>query len=396
MATSETPTSTQANPGLRSDRSSAKYTREKAIEIGLLSVATLAVVSIALIFTLLIYQGFQGLKIFGGTIELSDFWSTTIQKQEIVRKPDGGVKTNTDGSFVYETKTETGYDWQPTSSSKAKYSLVPLIIGTLKVAVPAAILGSLISIFVAIFLSELASPQVREIVKPALELIAGLPSVVVGFFALVTIASFVQWMAHMPIIFDILSQTPVLNRFFFPACTFAQEDPLQQICLQRAQGIGAAGTYLNTLVGALGMTLVIIPVITTIAEDALRSVPNSIRDASMALGASRWQTAFTAVVPAAVSGLTAAVILGLGRAIGETMIVLLATGNASILSPNLLESGRAITATIAAELGEAVAGGDHYNALFFIGAVLFLFTFVLNIIGEIVVNNARQKLRGGG
>jgi len=205
----------------------------------------------------------------------------------------------------------------------------------------------------------------------------------------------VDWFMHLPFIFGFISQTPGVNRIFFPSCSF-DDAALQQVCQQRAQLLGTQGTYLNTLVGALGVALVVIPIVATIAEDALRSVPDAIRDASMALGASRWQTAFGAVLPTAVSGIAAAVILGFGRSIGETMVVLMATGNASILSGNVLESGRAITATIAAELGEAVAGGDHYQALFFIGGVLFIFTFVLNVIGEIIINRARQKVRSGG
>ncbi|WP_287127671.1 phosphate ABC transporter permease subunit PstC [Candidatus Cyanaurora vandensis] len=387
-------TQTTPTSGLRSDKSSLKYTQEKAIENSLLAVSTLAVLSIALIFLLLIYQGLQGLTVFGGETDLSQYWSATIEKQELVRNPDGSIKTDADGDFVYEANPVTSYDWQPTSSDTKKFSLVPLMIGSAKVAIPAAILASMVGLLVAIYLSELAPPQVREVVKPALELLAGVPSVVLGFFALVTIAAFVQWFVHIPWVFEFLTQTPGLNRLMFPSCSF-EAGPLQQTCLERALKLGTQGTYLNTLVGALGVALVVIPIVATIAEDALRAVPNSIRDASMALGASRWQTAFNAVLPAAVSGLAAAVILGLGRAIGETMVVLMATGNASILSGNVLESGRAITATIAAELGEAVAGGDHYNALFFIGAVLFVFTFALNIMGEIIINRARQKVREG-
>ncbi len=385
----------KGNNALRSDKSSAKYTQERVIETALLTVASLAVASIALIFVLLLYQGLQGLTFFGGDIQPNQFWSITTEKEDLVRNPDGSIKTDSEGDFVYEKKQVISSDWQPTSSQLPQYSLIPLLIGSLKVALPSAILAALIGVFVAIYLSELASVRVREVVKPILELLAGVPSVVLGFFALVTIASFVEWITHIPVIFEFLSQTPVLNRLFFPACTFAEGSDLQSVCLSRSQALGVTGGYLNVMVGALGVALVIIPVIATIAEDALRAVPDSIRDASMALGGSRWQTAFSAVVPAAVSGLAAAVILGLGRSLGETMIVLMATGNASITNLNLLDSGRAITATIAAELGESPAGGDHYNALFFIGGVLFIFTFVLNIIGEIVINRARQKVRGG-
>ena len=201
-----------------------------------------------------------------------------------------------------------------------------------------------------IYLAEIAGVRVREVVKPFIELLAGIPTVVLGFFFLVVVASVLQ---------------------------------------------GVLGTRfrLNAFVGALGVSLVIVPVIASMTEDALRAVPNELREAAYGLGATRWQTISRTVLPAAVSGVTAAVILGFGRALGETMIVLMATGNGAVVTGNVFSTVRTMTATIAAELGEVVYGSAHYYALFLIGTILFTFTFVFNLIAEIVVHRMRKKLR---
>jgi phosphate transport system permease protein len=191
----------------------------------------------------------------------------------------------------------------------------------------------------------------REWLKPAIELLAGIPSVVMGFFALIVMASVLQ------------------NVFGYQS-------------------------RLNAFVAGIALGLAIIPVVFSIAEDALTSVPRSYTQAALALGSSRWQAAWKIVLPAAIPGVFAAVVLGFGRAIGETMIVLLASGNASIVSWNILDSTRTMTATIAAEMAEAVFGGPHYRILFMLGALLFAITFCSNLVAELVIGRLKQKLEG--
>ncbi len=239
--------------------------------------------------------------------------------------------------------------WQSVSEIP-KYSLIPLLCGSFLVAFPATLLSAIIGIGCAIYLSEVASPKIRETLKPTLELLAGIPSIVIGFFMLAVVATLIQNIFH--------------TKF-----------------------------RLNAFVGALGVSLVILPIVITIAEDALRAVPKELRDASYALGATKWQTIWGTVLPAAVSGISAAVILGFGRALGETMIVVMATGNAALVTGNMFSSVRTMTATIAAELGAVAHGSEHYYALFLVGAVLFTSTFILNIISELILNKMRQNLR---
>ena len=256
------------------------------------------------------------------------------------------------GKWIYddwEGRTVFKMMWQ-SISEVPKYSLIPLICGSFLVAFPATIISGILGIGCAIYLSELAPAKIREILKPTLELLAGIPSVVIGFIMLAFIATFAQDIFH--------------TKF-----------------------------RLNAFVGAMGVALAVLPIMITIAEDAMRAVPKELRDASYALGATKWQTVWGTVVPAAVSGISAAIILGFGRALGETMIVLMATGNAALVTGNIFSSVRTMTANIAAELGSVAQGSEHYYALFLVGAVLFTFTFVLNLVSEIVLNKMRQKLR---
>ena len=150
---------------------------------------------------------------------------------------------------------------------------------------------------------------------------------------------------------------------------------------------------LNAFLAALGLSFVIIPIIASLTEDALRSIPNQVRMASYGLGATKWQTIKRVILPASISGVSASVILGFGRAIGETMIVLMAAGNAANLTTNIFRSVRTMTATIAAEMGEVSHQSDHYYALFFIGIILFTITFILNLIAEIIINRMRKKIQ---
>jgi phosphate transport system permease protein len=246
-----------------------------------------------------------------------------------------------------------GYDapdhiWQPVSDIP-KYGVWPLVVGTLKVTLVAMFFGVPLGVGAALYVSQYARPRVREIVKPVVELLAGIPSVVLGFFALMVMAS---WM-------------------------------------QDAFGLESR---LNAIVAGLALSFAIIPVIFTISEEAFGAVPRSYVEASVALGAARWQTTLRVVLPAASPGIAAGVALGLGRAVGETMIVLMASGNAAILSGVMTESVRTLSATIAAELAEVVFGGAHYTVLFYLGTLLFLFTFVVNSAGDWIIHGMKRRL----
>ncbi len=244
-----------------------------------------------------------------------------------------------------------GFVWQPVSSVP-KVSMIPLFIGTLKTTLVSMLVAVPVGVFAALFAAEFAPRRLREILKPVIELLAGIPSVVLGFFALMVLASF----------------------------------------LQDTFGL----TYrLNAVVAGLGLALAIVPVIFTVSEDALTAVPRSYREASLALGATPWETAWKVVLPAAAPGILAACVLGFGRAIGETMIVLMASGNAAIVSADLGDSVRSLSATIAAEMGEVVVGSPHYSLLFFIGVELFVFTFVLNMVASTWTKRVLRKLTGG-
>ncbi len=246
-----------------------------------------------------------------------------------------------------------GYDapehiWQPVSEVP-KYAVWPLLVGTLKVTLVAMLVAVPLGVGAALFVSQYAGRRVREVIKPVIELLAGIPSVVLGFFALMVMATWFQdWLG--------------------------------------------LDSRLNAIVAGVALSFAIIPVVFTVSEEAFGAVPRSYVEASTALGAPRWQTIVRVLVPAAGPGLAAGIALGLGRAIGETMIVLMASGNAAILSGSLGDSVRTISATIAAELAEVVFGGAHYTVLFFLGVLLFGITFVTNLLGDWAVNRMKRKL----
>ena len=274
--------------------------------------------------------------------------------QESGKDKDAAVNT-TSWRYMLRPYQWTGYAkpeyiWQPVSQVP-KYNIVPLIIGSLKATLVALLFAVPLALGAAIYVSQLSSPRTREWLKPAIELLAGIPSVVLGFFALIVMATILQ---H---VFGYQSR-------------------------------------LNAFVAGIALGLAIIPVVFSIAEDALTSVPRSYTQAALALGSSRWQAAWRIVLPAAIPGVFAAVVLGFGRAIGETMVVLMASGNASIVSGNLFDSARTMTATIAAELAETVFGGQHYRILFMLGVLLFVVTFVSNMAAELVIDRLKRKLEG--
>jgi phosphate transport system permease protein len=242
------------------------------------------------------------------------------------------------------------WSWQP-NSDVPKYSLFPLFLGTLKAALVAMLVAVPLGVGAAIYSSEFANRRMREIIKPTIEMLAAIPSVVLGFFALMILATILQKM------FGLVFR-------------------------------------LNALNAGIALGLAVIPIIFTVAEDAMTSVPRSLREAATALGANPWQVSITMVLPAAMPGIAAGVVLGFGRAIGETMIVLMASGNAAIVSGSFVESIRTFSATIAAELAEVVFGGAHYTVLFFIGSLLFVFTFIINLSGEVALLRLKQRLQG--
>jgi len=205
-----------------------------------------------------------------------------------------------------------------------------------------------LAIFAALYTAIFANKRLKEIIKPAIEILAGFPSVVIGFFALMVLATVLQEVFHY-------------------------------------------SSRLNAFVGGIAMGLAAIPIIYTITEDALSAVPKTYYEASLALGASKWQTAFFVMLPAATPGIFAALLLGIGRVFGETMIALMATGNAAMMGMNPFESVRTLAATIGAEMAEVVFGDTHYNVLFLIGSMLFIFTFALNAIAEFYVKGRLIK-----
>jgi phosphate transport system permease protein len=237
--------------------------------------------------------------------------------------------------------------WEPVSFVKERYGLYPLLTASVLVTLLATAFAIPFGVLGAVYLAELATPAEREFFKPFIELLAGIPSVVLGFFGMVVLA-------------------PLVKKVF---------------------GLDSG---LTALTGALLLALMAIPTIISISEDALKGVPQSYKQASLARGANRLQTIWRVTGPAALSGIIAAVMLGMGRVIGETMTVLMVTGNAPILTLNPFESVRTMTATIAAEMGEVAFGSVHYSALFWVGIVLLFATFVLNVIAQRVLRRFQR------
>jgi len=240
----------------------------------------------------------------------------------------------------------TGSQWDP-ESAKGKYSIAPLLVSTGLVTLGSMLIAIPIGIFTAAFLSELVHPRIRSVLKPLVEMLAAVPSVAIGFLGIVLVG-------------------PGIAKLF---------------------GIQNG---LNALNGSVLLAVMALPTIITISEDAINAVPQSHREASIALGANKWETLFKVTLPASFPGLIAAVMLGLGRALGETMTVLMATGNAAVLPRGFLDAVRTITATIAIEMGEVPYQTTHYFALFAIAVVLFLITLSINLLGEYFANRIRK------
>jgi len=243
----------------------------------------------------------------------------------------------------------TGLEWKPASSSR-QFGLIPLLFGSMIVTFGAIVLSVPIGILSAVYIAEIANKKTAEILKVVVELLAGIPSVVLGFFGLVLFVPYIQRM------FDLT-------------------------------------TGQTALTGSIILAIMALPTIISVSEDAISSVPSALKQGSYALGSNHWQTIYRVVIPAAFSGISAAVILGIGRAIGETMAVMMVTGNMAIIpwSNPFFSSVRTITATIALEMGEVAKGTEHYYALFAIGVVLFFMTFCVNLIADAIKRKHRLE-----
>lgn len=239
-----------------------------------------------------------------------------------------------------------GTAWYPTAQP-ADFGIFPLLAGSLAVTALSALFSIPLGVMTAIFLAEIAAPRVRELVKPVVELLAALPSVVIGFFGMVVVAPLLQSILDIP-------------------------------------------TGLNLLNAALMLAFMSVPTICSISEDAIHSVPTELKEASLALGATHWETLVRVIVPASLSGISTAVILGMSRAIGETMVVLMVAGGAALVPSSLFDPVRPMPASIAAEMAEAPFRSDHYHALFAIGVVLFLFTLAFNMMADFIAHKHKQ------
>lgn len=228
-----------------------------------------------------------------------------------------------------------GCEWFPTATPSPIFGILPLVLGTLWVSFFAILFALPFGLAVSIYMSEVASERMRNILKPVIELLNGIPSVVYGFFGLVVLVPLIQDWFNL--------------------------------------SVGETG-----FTGSIVLAIMALPTIITVAEDAMRCCPASMREGSLALGATKWQTIRKVVVPYSISGITSGIVLGIGRAVGETMAVMMVTGNAAVMPSSIFEPLRTIPATIAAELGEAPAGGAHYQALFLLGVILFIITFLIN------------------
>ena len=245
----------------------------------------------------------------------------------------------------------TGKFWYPTAENR-QFGLLPLFFGSLIVTAGSIIFSVPLGVACAIYISEIAHPKVADLMKPFIEILAGIPSVVFGFFGLVVLVPIVQHSLNLP-------------------------------------------TGQTAITGSIMLGIMALPTIITISEDAISSVPSTIKQGSLALGATRWQTMYKVIVPAAISGISAAVILGIGRAIGETMTLMMVTGNSAIIPSfpgGFLDPVRTMTATIALEMGEVPQGSTHFHALFAVGTVLFVITLLINLIADSIKKRYRFKV----
>jgi phosphate transport system permease protein len=287
-----------------------RQTRERAIRSTFFCIALASITTLALI---VLFLFMEGLPIFG-RVSLTDFLF---------------------GKF-----------WYPTSDPP-EFGIFPLIVASIAVTALSSVISIPLGVMTAIYLAEIASSRLRELVKPIVELLAALPSVVIGFFGMVIVAPFLQKLLNIP-------------------------------------------TGLNLFNASLMLAFMSIPTICSISEDAIYSVPTEVKEASLALGATHWETISRVTIPGALSGITTAIILGMSRAIGETMVVLMVAGGAAMVPSSIFDPVRPMPASIAAEMAEAPFRGDHYQALFATGIVLFFFTLMFNIVADHIAHKYKQ------
>lgn len=240
-----------------------------------------------------------------------------------------------------------GINWYPISDPP-HFGILPLIMGSVFVTFGAIVIAVPLGIASAIYVAEVAPSWLREILKSGIELLAAIPSIVLGFIGIVTLAPFLKNVFNL-------------------------------------------SSGLTALAGSIMLAFMAMPTIVSIVEDSITSVPRNYKEGSLALGATHWQTIYRVIIPAAASGILAAIMLGIGRVIGETMAVLMITGNAAVIPTSMLQPVRTLTATIAAEMGEAVSGSSHYYALFAIGIVLFIISFIINLVADRFLHRNKSK-----
>ncbi len=238
-----------------------------------------------------------------------------------------------------------GRDWYPLSE---KFQALPLILGSMLVTAGAIVIAVPTGLAAAVYLAEVAPERVREVLKPTVEVLAGIPSVVIGFIGMVVLGPYIK-------------------------------------------GLFGLSTGLTALTGSVMLAFMAMPTIISISEDAIVAVPRDYREGALALGATPWEAISRVTVPAAKSGIIAAVMLGIGRAIGETMTVLMVTGNAAVIPTSLFQPVRTMTATIASEMGEVAQGTPHYHALFAVGLVLFAMTFIINLVADLALQKSVRR-----
>jgi len=258
-----------------------------------------------------------------------------------------GIRTFTE---ISPTEFFLGNEWNPTAYGEPKWGILSLVIGTIIVTFGSLVIAIPLGIASAVYLSEIAKPKIRETIKPVIEMIAGIPSVVLGLIG-------------------ILFLSPLIAKIF---------------------GLSSG---LNAFTSSIIVGVMVLPTIISISEDVLTSLPNEFREGSLALGATKWQMIRMTLLPAALSGIVAAIMLGLGRAVGETMAVLMVAGNSRAMPISFFDPIRSMTANIAIEIKEVVKGSLHYEALFAIGLVLFVMTFVVNFISDIIIEKQVRKYK---
>ena len=239
-----------------------------------------------------------------------------------------------------------GKNWYPISNP-AQFGMLPLILGSLLVTLGAMIISIPLGVACALYIAEVVNPKLKDLLKTGVELLAAIPSVVIGFIGMVTLVPLVKNIFHLP-------------------------------------------TGLTALSGSIMLAFMAMPTIVSIAEDAITVVPRRYKEAALALGATHWQALYRVILVAAAPGIFAAIMLGIGRVIGETMAVMMITGNAAVIPHSFLQPVRTLTATIAAEMGESIRGSNHYYALFAVGIILFIITFIINFIADVFLHRIKK------